>query len=79
MKVLVNSCPKNSFQRERLLGFGSTDIHGVESQSLGVFKGLEEKWGKGRVSYCKPLGQKYTDVITKDGKALMVVSSPERN
>lgn len=52
-------------------------MHGG-AQSLGVFGSLEQKWGKGRVAYCKPLGQKYTDVVC-NGKTLKVFSSPKRN
>ncbi|KAJ1486928.1 AAA domain-containing protein [Baffinella frigidus] len=44
---------------------------GKTTLSLGVFGSLEQKWGKGRVAYCKPLGQKYTDVVC-NGKTLKV-------
>jgi len=35
---------------------------GKTTLSLGVFQGLQQKFGKGRVAYCKPLGQRYTEV-----------------
>ena len=35
----------------------ATGMHvGKTTLSLGVFRGLQSKWGHGRVAYCKPLG-----------------------
>lgn len=45
---------------------------GKTTVSLGVFSGLLEKWGRGRVAYCKPLGQRYSEIKTPDGRVIKV-------
>ena len=51
----------------------ATGMHvGKTTLSLGVFRGLEKKWGHGRVAYCKPLGQRYKDVLLPDGRSIKV-------
>jgi phosphate acetyltransferase len=51
----------------------ATGMHvGKTTLSLGVFRGLEAKWGHGRVAYCKPLGQRYKDVLLPDGRTIKV-------
>jgi phosphate acetyltransferase len=41
---------------------------GKTTMSLGVFRGLVDKFGHGRVAYCKPLGQRYRDIPLGDGR-----------
>ena len=51
----------------------ATGMHvGKTTLSLGVFRGLQQKWGHGRVAYCKPLGQRYKDVLLPDGRTVKV-------
>ena len=51
----------------------ATGMHvGKTTLSLGVFRGLQSKWGHGRVAYCKPLGQRYKDILLPDGRAIKV-------
>lgn len=51
----------------------ATGMHvGKTTLSLGVFRGLEAKWGHGRVAYCKPLGQRYKDILLPDGRTIKV-------
>jgi phosphate acetyltransferase len=45
---------------------------GKTTVSLGVFSGLLEKWGRGRVAYCKPLGQRFSEIKTPDGRMIKV-------
>jgi hypothetical protein len=55
------------------LMLAATGMHvGKTTLSLGVFRGLEKKWGHGRVAYCKPLGQRYKDVMLPDGRTIKV-------
>jgi len=41
---------------------------GKTTMSLGVFKGLVDKFGDQQVAYCKPLGQRYRDIPLGDGR-----------
>jgi len=41
---------------------------GKTTMSLGVFNGLVDKFGAGRVAYCKPLGQRYREIPLPDGR-----------
>eukprot|EP00961_Rhodomonas_salina_P184194 2487229-Rhodomonas_salina.2 len=40
---------------------------GKTTMSLGVFNGLTQKFGQGKVAYCKPLGQRYREIALGDG------------
>eukprot|EP00960_Hanusia_phi_P070275 767272-Hanusia_phi.AAC.7 len=51
----------------------ATGMHvGKTTLSLGVFKGLEKRYGKGRVAYCKPLGQRFKNISLDDGRVVKV-------
>uniref|UniRef100_A0A7S0U9F1 DRTGG domain-containing protein n=3 Tax=Hemiselmis andersenii TaxID=464988 RepID=A0A7S0U9F1_HEMAN len=52
----------------RAVMLAATGQHtGKTTLSLGVFRGLVKRWGKGKVAYMKPLGQRYVDITLPDG------------
>eukprot|EP00283_Hemiselmis_rufescens_P002616 CAMPEP_0173431556 /NCGR_PEP_ID=MMETSP1357-20121228/9660_1 /TAXON_ID=77926 /ORGANISM="Hemiselmis rufescens, Strain PCC563" /LENGTH=147 /DNA_ID=CAMNT_0014396047 /DNA_START=101 /DNA_END=540 /DNA_ORIENTATION=+ len=52
----------------RAVMLAATGQHtGKTTLSLGVFRGLVKRWGKGRVAYMKPLGQRYVDITLPNG------------